>query len=210
MKGKFITLEGPDGAGKSTQIAKLAGYLESMGYEVLITREPGGTPLGEELRKLLLTPGEGSPVPRAEALIYAAARAQLISCVIEPALERGDAVISDRFVDSSLAYQGYARGLGVDEVLGINKFCLKDRFPDLTLLLDMDPEEALARQKGTKDRLESETVNFHRDVRVGFHVLAKRFPDRIKTVDASKSEDEVFRDILLEIKKSGIIDLNRA
>jgi dTMP kinase len=207
MRGKFITIEGPDGAGKTTQIKKLSRYLENKGHKVLVTREPGGTPLGEELRRLLLSPGKDSPVPKAEALIYAASRAQLMATVIEPALEAGITVLSDRFVDSSLAYQGYARGLGVEEILKINEFFLKGRFPDITLLLDIDPEQSLARRSGTKDRLEMEALSFHHKVREGFHEVAKKFPHRIKTVEATGDEDAVFAAILLEIKKSGIIEL---
>jgi dTMP kinase len=207
MRGKFITIEGPDGAGKSTQVLRLCRHLEATGHKTLITREPGGTPLGEKLRKLLLSPGEGSPVPEAEALIYAASRAQLMATVIEPSLEQGYIVLCDRFIDSSLAYQGCARGLGIKKVLDINQFFLRNRFPDMTLLLDLDPAVSLARRSRARDRLEMEELSFHRLVRKGFHEIADMFPDRIKVVDAHRDEDLVFQDILLEIKKSGIIDM---
>jgi dTMP kinase len=192
MRGKFITIEGPDGAGKTTQVKKIYEYLTSRGRKVLVTREPGGTALGEKLREVLLSPAGESPVPEAEALIYAASRAQLIKNVISPALLRGTYVLCDRFVDSSLAYQGWARGLGIEEILGINRWFIGELWPDLTILLDIDPEVSLKRLERARDRLEKETLEFHKRVREGFLKVREIFPERIVAVDASRSPDEVF------------------
>lgn len=205
MMGRFITIEGPDGAGKTTQVKKLYKYLLDLGKKVIITREPGGTELGENLRKVLLTPDDDEPVPEAEALIYAASRVQLVKKVIKPALDQGFIVLSDRFIDSNLAYQGWARGLGIYEIIKINSWSLKDCMPDITFVLDIDPKVSLERKKDKKDRLESETLDFHRKVRAGFLVLKERFSDRIKILDARKNENELFCDILSEIKKSDIL-----
>ncbi len=206
MKGKFVTIEGPDGAGKTTQVKKISDYLKSRGFKVLVTREPGGTPLGEKLREVLLTSEGESPVPEAEALIYAASRAQLVKKVIEPALDKGFTILCDRFVDSSLAYQGWARGLGIEELARINRWFLQDIWPDLTIVLDIDPAQSLNRLSGKKDRLESETLDFHRKVREGFLKLKDLYPQRIKIVDAAQNPDAIFKTILLELEKSGIIN----
>ncbi|MDK2879832.1 MAG: dTMP kinase [Thermoanaerobacteraceae bacterium] len=201
MKGKFITIEGPDGAGKTTQVKKIYEYLTSRGRKVLVTREPGGTALGEKLREVLLSPAGESPVPEAEALIYAASRAQLIKNVISPALLRGTYVLCDRFVDSSLAYQGWARGLGIEEILGINRWFIEELWPDLTILLDIDPEVSLKRLERARDRLEKETLEFHKRVREGFLKVREIFPERIVAVDASRSPEEVFDRISAYIRK---------
>lgn len=206
MKGKFVTIEGPDGAGKTTQVKKISDYLKSRGFKVLVTREPGGTPLGKKLREVLLTSEGESPVPEAEALIYAASRAQLVKKVIEPALDKGFIILCDRFVDSSLAYQGWARGLGIEELARINRWFLQDIWPDLTIVLDIDPAQSLNRLSGKKDRLESETLDFHRKVREGFLKLKDLYPQRIKIVDAAQNPDAIFKTILLELEKSGIIN----
>lgn len=206
MKGKFVTIEGPDGAGKTTQVKKISDYLKSRGFKVLVTREPGGTPLGEKLREVLLTSEGESPVPEAEALIYAASRAQLVKKVIEPALDKGFTILCDRFVDSSLAYQGWARGLGIEELARINGWFLQDIWPDLTIVLDIDPAQSLNRLSGKKDRLENETLDFHRKVREGFLKLKDLYPQRIKIVDAAQNPDAIFKTILLELEKSGIIN----
>lgn len=205
MRGKFITIEGPDGAGKSTQVKKISDYLKALGYNVLTTREPGGTLLGEKLREVLLSTEGESPVPESEALIYAACRAQLAKKVIEPALKEGFIVICDRFVDSSLAYQGWARGLGIEAIASINSWFLKDAWPDLTIILDIDPKEGLSRLQSKKDRLESESIEFHKKVREGFLKIRDMYPERVKVVDASAKPEEVFESLLFEIEKSGII-----
>jgi dTMP kinase len=207
MRGKFITIEGPDGAGKTTQVKKISDFLKCKGYKVLVTREPGGTSLGEKLREVVLTLEGESPVSEAEALIYAASRAQLVKKVINPALERGNIVLCDRFVDSSLAYQGWARGLGIRELTDINGWFLKDTWPDLTMILDVDPAQSMKRLRGEKDRLEKEALDFHKKVREGFLKVHSMYPHRIKKVDASQNPKQVFETILFEIKKSGIIKI---
>ncbi|SHM18824.1 thymidylate kinase [Caldanaerovirga acetigignens] len=204
-KGKFITIEGPDGAGKTTQAGKLVEFLKSKGKRVIATREPGGTALGEQLRKILLDP-EGSPVSSAEALIYAACRAQLLEKMVIPALKEGFIVICDRFVDSSLAYQGYARGIGINRILQLNKWVIGTYWPDLTILLDIDPAESLKRLTGGKDRLEGETLEFHQKVREGYMKVKEMFPERIKVIDASLSVKEVFEKIVEELEKTGILE----
>ncbi|WP_213975122.1 dTMP kinase [Tepidanaerobacter acetatoxydans] len=207
MKGKLITIEGPDGAGKTTQVKKVSEYLRTKGLKVLVTREPGGTSLGEKLRKLLLTLEGESPVPEAEALIYAASRAQLVKKVIIPALESGYIILCDRFVDSSLAYQGWARGLGIKELTDINGWFLKNNWPDLTIILDVDPSQSLKRLRKEKDRLESENLEFHKKVREGFLKVYSMYPNRTRLVDASQNPEHVFEAVLFEIEKSGIIKI---
>lgn len=207
MRGKFITIEGPDGAGKTTQAKKMAKYLKERGKDVIVTREPGGTYLGESLRNIVLSPKGESPEPEAEALIYAASRAQLVRKIILPALSSGKIVICDRFVDSSLAYQGWARGLGIDEILGINKWFLQDCWPDLTIVLDIDPSFSLNRLKGKRDRLEQESIQFHKKVRDGFLILCDMFPDRVKLIDASRGPEQVFECVLCEMANSHIINV---
>ncbi|QIM15262.1 dTMP kinase [Leucobacter insecticola] len=197
MSGLFITLEGGDGAGKSTQAELLAGWLEERGREVVRTREPGGTTLGVELRKLLLHGGDVSP--RAEALLYAADRAQHIATVVRPALERDAVVVQDRYIDSSLAYQGAGRVLSVEDVRRISEWASDGLWPQLTVLLDIDPGEGATRRVsrgGSDDRLEAEAIEFHRAVREGFLELAKQGPDRFLVIDATLSADEIHARIL--------------
>ena len=163
-KGLFITFEGGDGAGKSTQIERLKGYLEEQGYEVLLTREPGGTNVGEKIREVLLDPANVEMDPMTETMLYAAARAQLVAEVIRPALHKGMIVISDRFLDSSLAYQAWGRGLG-SSVLEINSYGIGDCMPDLTVYLRVDPDTGRKRiRQREQDRIESETEQFHQKV----------------------------------------------
>lgn len=178
--GLFIAFEGGDGAGKSTQAARLAEALESRGLTVLRTREPGGTPIGEKLRSLVLDHGHGHIDAHTEALIFAASRAAHASQVIRPALERGEIVLTDRYVDSSVAYQGAGRNLGTDAVRSLNEWATSGLQPHLTILLDVDP--AVGRQRRTagdaaEDRLESEADEFHSRIREAFLGLAHRFPD---------------------------------
>ena len=186
----FISFEGLDGSGKTTQARLLAGALESEGARVVRVREPGGTPAGERIRELLLDPGEAID-PAAEALLYAAARAQLVADVIAPALRDGAHVVADRFIDSSLAYQGVARGLGVERVLEVNLLATRGLFPDRTVLLRLDQAEAAGRRDPTPDRIEAEGGGFHADVARGFTELAGRFPQRIVELDAGGTPDEV-------------------
>ena len=185
----FISFEGLDGCGKTTQAALLAAAAAAGGREVVPVREPGGTAPGERIRSLLLDPGLAID-PWAEALLYAAARAQLVAEVIRPALERGATVIADRYVDSSLAYQGCARGLGVDKVLAVNRVATSGLLPDRTVLLVLDTAAA-ADRRGEPDRIEAEGTSFHRRVAEGFAAAARRFPERIAVVDASGTPEQV-------------------
>lgn len=199
MEGIFITFEGLDGAGKTTQIRLLERYLRQKGHDVLVTREPGGTPLGEEIRKVLLNPYYRDIDGVTEMYLYAASRAQHVRQVIKPALEKGKIVLCDRFVDSSVAYQGFGRGLGMDVVEAVNRYALGGIIPDLTIFLNIRPEDSLARsciRSETPDRLESEELEFHKRVYEGFIALQRRYPDRVKKVDASKSIDEVFHQVV--------------
>lgn len=193
-RGLFITLEGGDGAGKSTQAGLLAAWLESLGREVVRTREPGGTALGAEIRALLLHGGEsiGAVDPRAEALLYAADRAQHIATVVRPALERGAVVVQDRYIDSSLAYQGAGRPLDPGEIRRLSEWATDGLWPHLTVLLDVPHEAAIARRVargGTPDRLEAEHETFHRAVRQGFRSLAEAEPERFLVLDATQPID---------------------
>ncbi|UOQ61687.1 dTMP kinase [Leucobacter rhizosphaerae] len=197
MAGLFITLEGGDGAGKTTQSEMLAGWLEERGHEVVRTREPGGTTLGVELRKLLLH--GGSVDPRAEALLYAADRAQHVATIVRPALERDAVVVQDRYIDSSLAYQGAGRVLNVEDVRRISAWATEELQPELTVLLDIAPEAAAARRVargGTADRLESEATEFHQSVRDGFRALAKADPHRFLVLDATLPPEELHLQIV--------------
>ena len=186
-------MEGPDGSGKSTQIALLKEYLETEGYDVIITREPGGTVISEAIRKVILNKDFTEMSPVTEMLLYASARAQLIAELVGPALEEGKAVISDRFVDSSLVYQGMARGLGVEMVYEVNKQAIGKYMPDVTFLLDLPAEVGISRKKDQKelDRMELESLEFHKKVAQGYRDMAARFPERIKSIDATLPIEEI-------------------
>jgi dTMP kinase len=201
--GRFITLEGPDGAGKSMQAQRLADSLRGEGLTVLLTREPGGTALGERIRALLLDGASLARGPRADALLFNAARAQHVTDVIRPALERGEIVVCDRFTDSTLAYQGYGGGLDVEGLRAVCAWATHDLRPDLTILLDLPVEAGLARRAAGpaagRNRFEDEARHdqaFHERVRAGFQALAAAEPDRWRTVDASAAPDLVARDVL--------------
>jgi dTMP kinase len=193
--GTLIAFEGVEGAGKSTQLDLLRGELERRGHEVVVTREPGGTPAGERVRELLLDPAVELH-PRAEALLFAAARAQLVEQVIRPALDRGAVVLCDRYLDSSLAYQGGGRGLGRAAVEEVNRFATGGLLPDLVVLLDLDPADGLARRRGERDRIEVEDLAFHRRVRDAFRELAAGDPGRFAVVDAAGPADRVAAEVL--------------
>ena len=193
--GRLIAFEGVEGAGKSTQLELLRRALEGRGgppagREVVVTREPGGTPVGEQVRALLLDPAVELH-PRAEALLFAAARAELVEAVIRPALERGAVVLCDRYLDSSLAYQGGARGLGRGPVTEVNRFATGGLVPDLVVLLDLDPASGLRRRAGELDRIEAQDLAFHRRVRQAFCDLAAADPGRFAVIDAAAPVQEV-------------------
>lgn len=195
-KGYFITLEGPDGCGKTTQLEFLADYIRSTGREVLTTREPGGVAAAEKIRQLLLDP-KIKLAPRAETLLYLAARAEHIYEKIRPALEAGKVVICDRFTDSTLVYQGFVRGLDMDMLHQLSTLATDGLDPDLTLLLDAPPQKLLVRrlERGVQDRFENEGLAFQEKVRSGFLLLAKQEPQRIKLVNALQEVDLVRRDL---------------
>jgi dTMP kinase len=195
----FVTFEGLDGSGKSTQAKLLAEALAGDGRDVVMTREPGGTELGERVRALVLAEGEVSPW--AEAALFAAARAQLVEEVIAPALARGAEVICDRYLDSSLAYQGIARGLGLDRVLELNLQAVGGLLPDCTFLLLVDPVES-ARRVGTEgDRIEREDDDFRASVDAAYRQLAERFPERIQTIDGTRPPREIAEGVLNELRQ---------
>ena len=201
----LITLEGVEGSGKSTLIQYLKEFIEGIGKKVIVTREPGGIEISEQIRSVILDTENTKMDGRTEALLYAAARRQHLVERIIPALKEGNVVLCDRFIDSSLAYQGYARGLGIDEVLSINEFAIGSFMPNLTLYLDLDPQIGLSRIRKNKgrevNRLDLEEISFHLKVREGYEEVIKRFPDRIVRVDANQELDKVLLDtkqILLE------------
>lgn len=197
MAGLFITMEGADGSGKSTQIEKLKDYLSSKGYDIILCREPGGTIISESIREVILNPEFTMMGNMTELLLYASARAQLVEEVIRPALEEGKVVICDRFVDSSVVYQGIARGLGIERVYEVNRYAMGDTVPQKTILLDLPAEIGISRKKGQKelDRLELETIEFHQKVAEGYRILAKRDSNRICVIDATKPIDEIHNEI---------------
>lgn len=202
-KGIFITMEGPDGAGKSTQIDLLKKYLEDKGYNILLTRDPGGNDISEAIRGIILNKDFTEMGYMTELLLYASARAQLVKENIKPALEAGTAVIADRFVDSSAVYQGIGRGLGIDTVYKVNEFALQGIMPDMTILMDLDAEVGLARKKNQAelDRMERESVDFHKKVVAGYRDLADRYPERILKVDAALQVQEIHDIIVANIEK---------
>lgn len=191
----FITLEGPEGSGKTTAVEAAVKALEEKGYQIVRTREPGGTPIAEQIRNVILDKENTKMDPRTEALLYAASRRQHLVEKVWPALKEGKIVICDRYLDSSLAYQGGARGLGIDNILNVNMFATENTFPDLTLLFDITPEEGLKRIAANAsrevNRLDLEKLEFHHKVRNTFLELAKRYPERYVIIDASKSREEV-------------------
>ncbi len=203
MRGKFITLEGPEGSGKTTQANLLVERLKKLGREAMYVREPGGTPTGEAIRQILQYDKAGEPIcPETEVLLFAASRAQLVRHVIIPALEKGTIVICDRFADSTTAYQGYGRGFSVEQMLAINQFAIDGAVPDVTLLLDLDVSVGFQRivqrhktSSTTWDRIEREEKAFHEKVRNGYLELARRWPERFKVVNAQGSTGDVEKDI---------------
>lgn len=205
MKGFFISLEGPDGAGKSTVLQEVLKQIgPEMKTQYLVTREPGGSKIAEKIREIILDPENDKMDDRTEALLYAAARSQHVEEILKPALMQGKVVFSDRFVDSSLAYQGAGRDLGIKEVKEINDFATGGLEPDLTIFFDLDPEIGLKRIKklrpDNEDRLEQEKLAFHKKVYTGYKEVEKLYPDRIKTIDASQALEQVVEDTVNLIK----------
>lgn len=200
--GLFISFEGIDGCGKSTQLAMLAAWLRDRGIEPVQLREPGGTVLGEQLRAVLLDPATGAIAGSAEALLYAASRAQLIEEVVRPALRAGRVVLADRYVDSSLAYQGAGRGLGVDEVFAANRLAIGDVLPDQTLYVRVDPQLSAQRRAAhldDDDRIEAAGDAFFQTVAAAYDELARRHPARISTIDGARAREQVFSDIVAAV-----------
>jgi dTMP kinase len=194
----FITLEGPDGSGKSMQIPPLAEFIRKQGYEVLTTREPGGTPIGDQIRQVIMKLGNTSMDPRTEILLFCAARAQIVSEVLLPNLERGVVVISDRYADSTLAYQGYGHGLDLDVLRSILHFATRGLKPDLTLLLDIDADEGLQRRQnsgGEWNRLDAYNIAFHKRVREGYLDLVKQDRARWEIIDGKQTPEKVQTDL---------------
>ena len=189
--GLFISFEGPDGSGKSTQIKLLAEHLNGLGQSVFVTREPGGTEIGEQIRDLLHDLRNRAMHPRAEILLYSAARAQLVGEAIVPRLAEGAVVLCDRYADSTLAYQGYGHGLDLDMLRLITGFATQGLKPDLTLLFDIDPADGLRRRSRDPDRIEAQDLDFHRRVRQAFRDLAAADPERFTVVDATAPAPEV-------------------
>jgi dTMP kinase len=204
-EGFFITLEGGEGSGKTTVLGRVAAYLQNRSMPYRITREPGGIEIAEKIRSIILDPAHTAMDARTEALLYAASRSQHLAEVVEPALREGLTVLCDRFVDSSLVYQGYARGLGMEEVWSINRFAIGNRMPDLTFYLDVDPEIGLSRIAANQDRevnrLDMESLSFHQKVREGYHLLIKANPERIVVLDANRPIHLVEQDIVRTLEE---------
>ena len=200
MKGKFITFEGVEGAGKTSVLHALTDKLTDLGYQVVATREPGGIDIAEQIRSILHDHANTSMEERTEALLYAAARRQHLVEKVLPALDEGKVVLCDRFIDSSLAYQGHARGLGMEEVYQINQFAIQGVMPNLTLLFDITPKKGLERiaanKNREKNRLDLETIAFHEKVYEGYQLLQEQYPNRIKKINADQAFQDVERSAL--------------
>lgn len=195
MQGLFITFEGPDGCGKTTQMKLLAEYFEKKGKEVVLTREPGSKGLGEKVREILLN-YDGEVSDRCESFLFLADRAQNIDIIVNPAVKEGKIVLCDRHIDSTVAYQGYGRGLNIDRINMLNNLATNGKKPDLTLVFDVDVETSMKRVGKEKDRMESAGIDFHNRVRKGYLELAKQEPKRIKVLDATKSIEEIHKDVI--------------
>ena len=196
-RGFFITIEGTDGSGKTTQINLIKQYLINKGFEVIFIREPGGTEISEKIRLMLLDNENKKMHKKTEMLLYASARAQLVAEIIKPALNEGKIIICDRFVDSSYAYQGFGRDIGLEEVIKANESAIGNVMPDVTFFFDISPEEALKRKTSNVvvDRIENEDLEFHKKVYQGYKELAMLYPERIVEISASRSVDDVFDDV---------------
>lgn len=204
-RGLFITAEGPEGAGKTTILNMLTKRLQENGKKVLQTREPGGIEIAEQIREVILDKDNTAMDPRTEALLYAAARRQHLIEKVKPALQQGYVILCDRFIDSSLAYQGFARGLGIKEVYSINEFAIEGMMPHLTFYFDISPEVGLERINQNKsrevNRLDLENIQFHQKVREGYHLLLDMFPDRMYKIDAAQPVDHVFQEAYQKLEE---------
>lgn len=203
--GLFITVEGPEGSGKTTVAKKIVQKLTEDGFSVLYTREPGGVEIAEKIRDIILDVNNTNLDARSEALLYAASRRQHLIEKVLPALQKGMIVICDRFIDSSLAYQGYARGIGIDEVYKINQFAIDQHWPDLTILLDIDPKIGLERimkeRQNEINRLDLEGLSFHQKVHEGYQIIKEKYASRFSIVDGNKNPDQVFLAVYNLIKE---------
>lgn len=207
MKGKFITFEGCEGAGKSRQIKLLCDYLDENGIKYVLTREPGGAPVSEKIREIILSTESGGMTPVTEALLFAAARAQHVHDVIRPNLEKGIYVLCDRYIDSSYAYQAVANGLGAGYIKTINERAMDGCLPDATIFLNLSPKDAFMRKGGAdkNDRIEQTGLGFHNKVYEGYFEAAKEFPDRIIPIDCSGEREETHKKIIAVLKERGIL-----
>ena len=200
MTGLFITFEGADGCGKTTQLNLLRDYLTQKGYEVIVTREPGAKGLGEKLREILLH-YDGEVSNRCESFLFLADRAQHIDTIVNPAIKEGKIVLCDRHTDSTVAYQGYGRGLNLEQIYMLNDIATAERKPDLTFVFDVDVETSMSRVGNEKDRMENSGIEFFNRVRNGYLKIAKNEPERVKVIDATKSIDKVFKQVTEIINK---------
>ena len=203
MNGKFITFEGPEGSGKTSVITGIKEYLDNNNINYITTREPGGIKIAEAIRDIILDKENTEMDPHAEALLFAASRSQHFNEKVVPALNEGKIVLCDRFIDSSLAYQGHARGLGIDEVYNINKFAIGNILPDLTIFIDVPPSVGLNRVFSNSrdvDRLDLESLAFHELVYEGYMIIANKYSDRFKIVDGTQSKEKVIEDTIKVIK----------
>ncbi len=204
MAGIFISFEGIDGCGKTTQVQMLSSYLKQLNKDIVVIREPGATEIGEKIRKLII---DNSMLPITETLLYAASRAELVKQIIKPALKTQKIIICDRFIDSSIAYQGVARKIGIDKILAINSYAIDKIMPDITFYLDIKPEISIRRKKNQKslDRIEKEDLAFHNQVYQGYNQLIQMYPNRIYKLDATQSEDSLHNQICSILNEKGVL-----
>ena len=207
MKGKFITFEGCEGVGKSHQLRLLQEYMNNNGIKYYLTREPGGSAVSEKIRGIILDGKNTEMTDECEAMLYAAARVQLLKEIIKPKLDAGELIFCDRFVDSSLAYQGKARGLGYEFIESINAYAIKNFTPNYTIFLNLPPEQAFKRKGGVDktDRLELSGMEFHNNVYAGYLELAKKYPERIIVIDASGTREQTHNKIVTALKERGVL-----
>lgn len=208
MRGRFITFEGGEGVGKSTQLKLMQDYLQSHNIDAVFLREPGGNMISEKIRAIILDTANKAMTGMCEALLYSAARAQLIQEVIRPALQEGKFIVCDRFIDSTFAYQGVARGLGADKIDILNKLACGDILPDLTIFLDLPPQKAFERKGGADkdDRLEQEGMDFHMRVYDGYKQACEMYPDRIVDIDCSQDANTIHQKIISILQQKGLLD----